>query len=131
MEIIQFGGTKEEQTELAELVLNGVKTASSSLKILQDLGIAKESRVGDMWSICDGEGIELCRTVIEKVETRLFGEVDEAFAILEGDGSFSNWYKIHFNYYKMLLSKHSLELTDETDLECVYFRRINPKKWEC
>lgn len=128
MEIIQFGGTKEEQTELAELVLNSEKKATSSLKILQDLGLTKESRVGDMWSICDGEGIELCRTVVEKVEIRLFGQVDEAFAILEGDGSFINWYEIHFNYYKMLLERHGLELTNETELECVYFRRINSKK---
>ena len=35
MKIIQFGGTKKEQTELGKLVLSSEKIATSSLKELQ------------------------------------------------------------------------------------------------
>ena len=55
MEIIQFGGTKKEQTELAQLVLSGEKYATSSLKELQKIEGNLASQVGDLWEIRDGE----------------------------------------------------------------------------
>ena len=61
------------------------------------------------------------------VELIPFGEITERFAIDEGDGSYKNWYNIHSHYYQQLLNKYGRELTDETILECVYFKLITKK----
>lgn len=127
MKIIQFGGTKEEQKYLAKLVVSGEKIATSSLVVFQEMNQTKETIVGERWSIQDGENKEYCQVVVTEVYQKPFGEIDETFACDEGDGSFENWYDIHFNYYECLLKKVGLTLTKETLLECVYFEKITKR----
>ena len=83
MEIIQFGGTKKEQTELAQLVLSGEKYATSSLKELQKIEGNLASQVGDLWEIRDGENKQVCLVEVTEVYNKPFGEIEEAFAVAE------------------------------------------------
>lgn len=130
MEVIKFGGTSEEQTYLADLVLKGEKTATSSLKILQNLTAKKATKVGDIWQIKNGLNEDICVVEVIRIDVILFGDIDETFAIYEGGGTLANWYDIHFNYYSKLLSSYELLLTNETELECVWFKRINNKRYK-
>lgn len=123
--IIQFGGTHEEQTELANLVKIGEKTATSSLVEIQQ----KEdlTQIGDIWEIHDGKNHFICFVEVENVVFKKFSEVDEEFALLEGDGSLKNWTRIHHSYYSFLLEKIGKQLSSETLLECVYFKKTDKK----
>ena len=101
-------------------MLNGEKTATSRLSEL-----AEESNlVGEIWSIRNSKDVEVCRVEVVDIRRVPFGDVDEAFALLEGDGSYDNWYEIHHKYYGELLQREGLVLDDETMLECVYFETI-------
>lgn len=119
---VKFGGTVEEQNELATLVSIGEKTATSSLF---ELKIERElSCIGDIWEINNGLDQQLCRVQVISVEVVKFGDVTEEFAKAEGDGTFQNWLDIHTRYYSLLLEQHNKKLTKDTLLECVYFEKI-------
>lgn len=123
--IIQFGGTQEEQTELANLVEIGEKTATSSLvEIKQEEDL---TQIGDIWEIHDGKNHFICFVEVENVVFKKFSEVDEEFALLEGDGSLENWTRIHHSYYSFLLEKIGKKLNSETLLECIYFKKTDKK----
>ncbi|MDR2278266.1 MAG: ASCH domain-containing protein, partial [Vagococcus sp.] len=85
---------------------------------------------GDIWQIKNGLNKDICVVEVIRVDVILFGDIDETFAIYEGDGTLANWYDIHFNYYSKLLSSYELLLTNETELECVWFKRINNKRYK-
>ena len=123
--MIQFGGTHEEQSELANLVEIGEKTATSSLvEIKQEEDL---TQIGDIWEIHDGKNHFICFVEVENVVFKKFSEVDEEFALLEGDGSLKNWTQIHHSYYSFLLEKIGKQLSSETLLECVYFKKTDKK----
>lgn len=123
--IIQFGGTEEEQNELANLVKIGEKTATSSLvEIQQEEDL---TQIGDIWKIHDGKSRFICFVEVENVVLKKFSEIDEEFALLEGDGSLKNWTRIHHSYYSFLLEKVGKQLSSETFLECVYFKKTDKK----
>lgn len=121
MKIIKFGGTPKEQKHLSNLVLTGLKTATSSLCDLQKLNHIAPTSVGDIWYIHDDENSYVCKVKVTAVELVPFGQINTDFAILEGDKTYENWYEIHFTYYSSLLSKFNRKLSADTLLECVYF----------
>lgn len=121
MKKIKFGGTPQEQKYLSNLVLTGMKTATSSLVELQELGKISPTNIGDMWSILDDKDSPVCKVKVIDVQLIPFGEIDTDFAILEGDETYENWHEIHFTYYSSLLSQFNRKLTNNTLLECVYF----------
>lgn len=125
MKRVKFGGSAYEQDYLSELVKKGVKTATSSLYILQELENKEATHVEDKWQIVDSKNREVSKVIVTKVELTPFGEITEAFAIVEGDGSFKNWHNIHTTYYSKQLKKFKLRLTKSTLLECVYFSLLN------
>ncbi|MBO0477660.1 ASCH domain-containing protein [Vagococcus sp. DIV0080] len=125
--VVRFGSERDEQTYLAHLVLDGVKIATSSLKELQELMTKPKTSLNDRWIIQNGWAEEVCQVDVTTVELIPFGEVTERFAIDEGDGSYENWYNIHSHYYQQLLNKYDRVLSDETILECVYFKLITKK----
>ncbi|EOL41643.1 hypothetical protein RV11_GL002834 [Enterococcus phoeniculicola] len=120
---VKFGETSKEQDELAGLVEQGVKVATSSLKFFQDEGLSVPTSIGDKWAIENSLGELICLVEVTAVCYQTFSKIDETFAIAEGDGSFDRWYSIHSVYYSHLLNKYKQELTDQTILECVYFKK--------
>ncbi|MGM0125760.1 hypothetical protein IGI37_003161 [Enterococcus sp. AZ194] len=124
MQEVKFGGTAREQDELARLVNSGEKVATSTLKFFQEQGLSAPSYVGDKWAIMNSQDKPICSVEVTQVLSRSFGEVDEAFAKAEGDGSLENWQTIHANYYGQLLLEHQQKLTEATLLECIYFRKL-------
>lgn len=117
---VKFGGTAIEQDELAHLVLEGKKIATSSLVELNK----QPTEINDSWEIVDSNNQLVTKVKVIQVTRKKFGEIDSSFAEDEGDGTYENWYNIHWNYYGQLLKNRNLQLTEETVLECVWFQKI-------
>lgn len=122
--VVKFGGKENEQDYLAQLVDEGIKVATSSLVYLQELGLNESSQVGDRWLIQDSQGKQVCEVEVEAVKINTFASITNDFAVKESDQSFNNWHDIHWTYYSTLLSKYGKKLTDTTQLECVYFKKL-------
>lgn len=122
---MQFGSTPDEMDDLAQKVITGEKTATSSLWESYQRGLKKQSRVGDRFAILDGRGREVAVVMIERVELLKFGDITEDFARQEGDGNLANWLAIHRPYYSRLLAEMGQDLTDDTVLVCEWFRRVD------
>jgi uncharacterized protein YhfF/predicted MFS family arabinose efflux permease len=91
-----FGNEAEPglQTSLGRLVLEGPKRATAG--VLEEYREEGEPlpRVGDHSVVLDGEGMPLCVIRTTRVEVRRFGEVDEEFAWVEGEGDRSlRWWR--------------------------------------
>lgn len=89
------------QNDLAQLVLKGEKTATTSLYSLYDLENERIPQVGDINVILDGNSNEVCVTVNTKVYSLPFKEISEEYAYKEGEGdkSLEYWKKVHKNFF--------------------------------
>ena len=97
-----FGSDDEVQcTELGLLVRDGPKRATTGL--LSDYEDEGEElpEVGALSVILDGGGEPLCVIRTTAVEVRAFGEVDEAFAWVEGEGDrgLAYWRDAHERFF--------------------------------
>ncbi|HZJ48692.1 MAG TPA: ASCH domain-containing protein [Acidimicrobiia bacterium] len=73
-------------TELALLVRDGPKRATAGLAAKYEAESESLPMVGDLSIILDGRGEPVCVIRTTQVDTRRFGDVDEAFAWDEGEG---------------------------------------------
>jgi len=121
---IKFGGNKEDMDELANKVLLGQKTATSSLLDYYQLNLKEKSRLDDYVSIQDSSDNEITIVRIVKMEIVKFKDISELFAIEEGDGNLINWLEIHRKYYSGQLSDIGNELTGDTELVCEWFEVV-------
>jgi uncharacterized protein YhfF len=124
IEKIKFGSSPEVIDDLANKVLTGEKTATSSLLDYYSNGLKKISEVGSYFSILNSFEKEIAIVKVEKIETVKFEDITEEFAIQEGDGSLKNWQDIHHPYYSELLSKIGKDLKPETLIVCEWFKVV-------
>jgi len=99
--VAAFGDSARMASELARLVLSGIKRATASLK--RDYGPGREPlpRVGDWVVMIDGEGTPRCIWRTTSVEVKALEAVDDSFAWDEGEGDRSRewWLKAHLAYF--------------------------------
>lgn len=120
---IQFGSATDE---LAEKVLTGEKTATSSLYDYYRMNLKEKIKENEYASVLDSHGREICIIQIKRIDIIEFQNITEEFAIDEGDENLGNWLKIHTDYYSLLLEKIGKKLTGETKLLCEWFIVIAP-----
>ena len=120
-----FGDTPNE---LAQLVIDGVKTATCSGYVFYGLENRSLPTTVDYFIILNNE--EQPVAIIKTVEVSLvpMDEVSEEFAIAEGDGSYENWKSIHERFFKSELQKIGLEFSKDMLLVCERFKLIDVKK---
>jgi uncharacterized protein YhfF len=98
-----FGGPEvpELMTRLGLLVRDGPKRATTSLLSDYERDGDPLPAVGEHSVILGGTGDALCITRVTDVEVRPFGEVDEAFAWVEGEGdrSLAYWREAHLRFF--------------------------------
>ena len=96
-----FGDSPEMATELADLVLAGIKQATASLARDYGDGCEPIPKSGDFVMMLDGEGHPrfIWRTI--EVTIKPMSQVDEAFAWDEGEGDRTRdwWLTAHFRYF--------------------------------
>lgn len=95
----QFGDSPELADELLALVLAGTKTATcGALRDFNEQEPVPEAGRRDV--VLDGSGRPAC--VIETISVLIqrFDQVDEAFALAEGEGPYETWREEHIAYFE-------------------------------
>ena len=85
----------------ANLVLNGEKTASSSLKSSYNSESEKIPQINSLVVITDWNGFPTCIIEITEVSESKFSEVTTEFAFTEGEGdkTLAWWREVHWKYF--------------------------------
>ncbi len=100
-EKFKIGDNEQLCTELTELVRKGKKTATCGA--LRDFGTGKEAMptVGRIDIVLNWDGTPALAIRTKSVEIKRFCEVDEEFALLEGeDESLGEWQDGHKAYFE-------------------------------
>ena len=118
----RFGDTPNE---LAQLVVDGVKTATCNALRLYELNNRPIPQVGNYNIILNKAFEPVCVIQITAVEIKKYDEIDEAFAIAEGDGSYKNWDDIHVRFFKEQLGLFNESFHRQIELVCQIFKVIH------
>lgn len=119
-----FGDSEKMADELAQLVLDGVKTATASNYLLYELEHEPVPQAGLHNIILDGDGKAVAVAETVSVEVVPFNEVTEQQAYLEGEGdrTLSYWRKVHEAFYTKELMKIGREFEDTMPIVCEIFK---------
>ncbi|MDD7910544.1 ASCH domain-containing protein [Pseudovibrio exalbescens] len=116
-----FGDTPELADELLKLVLIGQKTATcGDLQYYESEGLPIP-KAGEQYLVLDGAGQPGCVIELIDVSIRRFDEIDEVWAVLEGEGDLSleHWQVGHKRYFERLGV-----YAPDMKLVCEYFRLV-------
>lgn len=125
-ESFHFCDNQVEADICADLVLSGVKRATAASVAELELVGMRPPRVGDVSVITrwDGEAVAIILTT--HIEIRRLGDVDEAFALREGEGdqTLAWWRAAHEAYYNRILSGTGIAVDDDLLIICEHFERV-------
>ena len=109
---------EDDSDFLGELVKNGIKTATCSLRVLYDLDNDVLPSVGEYSVILDSFGEALCIIKTTKVSIEEFANVSSEFAYKEGEGdrSLEYWRKAHKAFFEEELKEYNLKFNEQMDL---------------
>jgi uncharacterized protein YhfF len=102
-------------TELADLVVAGIKRATASLARDYDEGREPIPRPGDFVLMLDGESRPRFIWRTTQATIKSLSQVDEAFAWDEGEGDRTRdwWLDAHRRYFGRQASREGFELDDD------------------
>lgn len=127
----EFGFPGPQRDTLVAAIMSGEKTATSSLVYEYEAFEEKIPEVGDMEAVVDTHGIRVCVIANTEVEVVPLGEVTLEHALAEGEGfeSVADWRAAHEKFwgskeYRKALGENFQELTDDTPVYCVKFRKL-------
>jgi len=122
----QFGF---EPDELAQLVIDGIKTATCSSYLAYQIENESIPAVDDYSIILNShdDPVAIIRTAA--VQVMPFSEVPESFAIAEGEGdiSYVYWRKSHEVFFKNELATMGKKFSEEMLVVCERFELIDVK----
>lgn len=123
-----FSDNQDEADELLELVLSGEKCATAPSVAELQLAGDPIPQPGDYAIVIDGSGIAKAVIRTRAVEIRRFGDVDEEFARIEGEGdrTLSWWRSAHQSYYARVLAGTDHVVNDELEVVCEQFDLVYP-----
>ena len=118
-----FGSSADE---LAQLVVSGTKTATSSAYPLYDLKNEPLPATDAYSVILDSKGNAVCVIQTTKVEIVPFKEViaEHAYKEGEGDKSLDAWKEVHEKFFTKALNKVGLHFTYDMKVVCEEFSVI-------
>lgn len=120
-----FGGAPDE---LARLVLQGEKTATSSAYDIYRVKNQPLPRVGEYSVILDSKREAVCIIRTTNVQILPFGEIGEQHARKEGEGdkSLAYWRKLHQDFFTAALQKVGLSFDESRKVVCEEFEVVYP-----
>ncbi len=100
VESFSFGFTPQDASEIAVLVIDGIKTATGSVLWSYEADGKPLPRVGDHWIVRDGAGEPACVIRTTDVAILPFDEVPETYAREggEGDRTLATWRSMYWRY---------------------------------
>ena len=113
---------------LAQLVLDGVKTATSSLHLFYELEAEPLPEAGQYSVILNEREEAVCVIRNTKVAVVPFDRVTEEQAWREGEGdrSLAYWRKVHEEFFTKELLAEGRRFSPSLDVVCEEFRRVYP-----
>ncbi len=113
---------------LAQLTLNGTKTATASAYPLYELDGEALPKAGEYSVILDSHGKAVCITRTTKVFVVPYEEVNERQAWKEGEGdrSLKYWRTVHEKFFRESLAKFGLTFDEKMKVVCEEFIRVYP-----
>ena len=125
-EAFQFGAGREMANQLARLVLDGIKTATSDLIWHIEFQNKPRWQVGDEHVVLNGNWLPVCVIRTTELEEKPFSEVDEAFAYDYGEGDRTlQWWRDHvFAWYARECEAMGVAPSYEMPLLCERFEVV-------
>lgn len=123
---VSFGDNEKDSNELAELVVKGVKKATShSLLTLQHKSVPLP-KIGDFLVVTNWNEEAQCIVRTTSVTLRPYFSVDNDYAALEGEGdkSLEYWKKVHWDYYARELATFNRLPRESMIIVCEEFERV-------
>jgi uncharacterized protein YhfF len=125
-ECFHFCDNAEDADICADLVVRDIKRATAaSVAELERAGV-RQPVVGDVSVVTrwDGEAVAVIKTT--HVEIRRLDDVDEAFALREGEGdkTLSWWRSAHEDYYRRVLADSGIAVDGDLQIVCEHFERV-------
>ena len=116
----------EAPDELLELVLQGVKTATSSAFDLYELEGESVPQAGEYSVLLDSCGNAVCVIQTTKVYVERFDKVSEEHAYKEGEGdrSLDYWREVHENFFTNCLKEVGLAFDGNRKVVCEEFEVV-------
>ena len=109
----QFCDNEESANNLAELVRQGTKRATTGLYYFYEIEGETLPKTGDFSIIIDWYGIAQCIIETKKVTILPFKEVTKKQAEIEGEGdkSLKYWSEAHIKFFNRELKEHNKEFS--------------------
>lgn len=122
----QFGGIPDE---LAQLVVDGLKTATCSNYLVYELENEPLPKVDDYSIVLNSKDEPVCIIRTSEVKIMPMNEVplDFTFAEGEGDRTYEHWHKVHIEFFTKELKTLGGEFSEEMLLVCERFELIDVK----
>ncbi|MEK3979558.1 ASCH domain-containing protein [Psychrobacillus sp. FSL K6-2836] len=122
----QFGGSPDE---LAQLVKDGVKSATCSLHLFYELEKEPLPKVDDYSIVLNSKDEPVCIIRTSDVKIMPMNEVPSDFAYAEGEGdrSYDHWRKVHIEFFTNELKGVGREFSEDMLLVCERFELIDVK----
>ena len=129
-QIWYFGDGPELARSLADLVLAGVKTATASLKLVNDAEPEKAPIEGGYSVVTSFDGEPLCVLRTTEVRHLPFLEVDARFAYEEGEGdrTLEDWRAGHRAYFSKEAPRYGFRFDDDAIVCCERFELLHPAR---
>ncbi|ALC91672.1 hypothetical protein AM500_19200 [Bacillus sp. FJAT-18017] len=120
----QFGASAEL---LADLVVEGKKTATTSGFVFYELEKEAIPQIGEYYIILGGQEEPVAIIQIQSVGVVPMNEVTEEFALAEGEGDYQFWWDAHEKFFTSLLEEYDLEFSPNMLVVCERFKKVYPK----
>lgn len=120
----QFG---VEADWLADLVVKGKKTATTSGYVFYEMEGEQLPRAGEFYIVLDSHDAPAAVIEIESVEVLPMDKVSEAFALAEGEGDYQHWWKSHESFFTEALREYGKTFAPDMPVVCERFRKVYPK----
>lgn len=120
----QFGASADW---LADLVVEGKKTATTSGFVFYELEKEPLPQAGEYYIVLDGQEKPVAVIQIQSVEVVPMNEVTEEFALAEGEGDYDFWWDAHEKFFTELLKEYDKEFSPSMLVVCERFKKVYSK----
>lgn len=117
----QFGASADW---LADLVVEGKKTATTSGHVFYELEKEALPQAGEYYIILNGADVPVAVIQIESVEVMPMNEVSEEFALAEGEGDYQFWWDTHEQFFSELLNEYGQQFAPSMLVVCERFKKV-------
>lgn len=122
----QFGLTDLEVDQLAVLIRDGIKVATTSAYISYVMAKEKIPEINDYCVVLNSCHEAICIVQITNVYITKFNNVSSEHAYKEGEGdkSLAYWRRVHRQFFEQELNSYNLEFSDDMLVVCEEFKIV-------